>query len=130
MAYELSQCLKITLVAGADLSGAAYLWVKLNADGQAVPCTAITDAPVGVVQNSPRAGEEAEIVVQGVTKVIGAAALSAGAFLGTDAASKAKAIVPGTDTTAYAVGRVLKGTAAANELASALIDTAVPHRAA
>jgi hypothetical protein len=129
MAYETSQGFKITLVAGADLTSAAYQWVKLNASGQAVLCTAITDKPAGVLQNAPKATEECEVVVQGVSKLVGAAALAVDALLGTDAASKAKAIVPGTDTTAYTVGRVIKATGGANELVTAFVDCAVPNRA-
>ena len=52
MAYESNAyALKITLVAGADLSSAQYKFVKLDSNGAAVVCSAVTDVPVGVLQN-------------------------------------------------------------------------------
>jgi hypothetical protein len=129
MATEISQSIKITRIAGADLSAAAYRWVKLNASGQVILCTAITDRPVGILQNAPRLTEEAEICVAGGSKVVGGAALAIDALIGTDANSAAKALTPGTDTTAYVLGRVIGSTGAANELASVLIDCAAPTRA-
>lgn len=121
MAYEIAPAvLKITLVAGADLSTHQYKFVKMNGSGQAVLCTAVTDVPIGVLQNDPKSGQEAEITVIGGTKVKAGVALAIGDAIGTDATSTAQVVTVGTETTVYNVGRVL--TAATSGLASALVN--------
>lgn len=120
----------ITLAAGADLTGSQQLFVKVNGSGQAVPVSAATDNPVGVLLNNPAQGFEALVAVSGQIKVISSAAIAAGAVLGTDATGKAITIVPGTDSTKYQVGRALESSAAAGVVITALIDTLIPGRAA
>jgi len=130
MAYEINPyAVKITLVAGADLSAAQYKFVKLSS-GQAVVCSAATDIPVGVLQNAPLSGQEAEITVIGGSKIIGSASISVGAQVGTTTAGKAAALTPGTDTTKYIVGTILSAPGADGEIGTALINCAAPHRAA
>ena len=123
MAYEISPySLKITLVAGADLSTHQYKFVKMNGSGQAVLCTAVTDVPIGVLQNDPKSGQEAEVVVIGGTKIKGGEALAIGSAIGTDANSTAQVVVVGTETTVYGVGRVLTATTASGGIASAIVN--------
>lgn len=125
MAFEVgtANALKITLVAGADLSTHQYKFVKQNASGQAVLCTAVTDKPIGVLQNDPKSGQEAEIVVVGGTKIKGGEALAIDSTIGTDANSTAQVVVVGTETTVYAVGRVIGvATTGAGGVASALVN--------
>lgn len=121
--------------AGASLANAQYTFVKLNGTGdQVIQCSAVTDIPVGVLQDNPASGETATVCIFGLTKLVtGAAAssgLAAGQQIGTDAAGAALAITPGTDTTKYLVGRVLYASAAAAEYVSAFIDCVAPGRAA
>lgn len=130
MAYKGSQPFKITLEAGADLSAKQYFFVKLDANGKAVSCSAATDKPVGVLQNKPTSGQAAEIVVVGLTKVSSDAALTIGALIGTSADGQADAKTPGTDTTEFVVGTVLTTTGAADVIGSVLVNCANPHRAA
>jgi hypothetical protein len=86
MAYEINPyALKITLVAGADLSAAQYKFVKLNSSGQAVLCSAVTDRPIGVLQNNPTSGLEAEVTVSGGTKVVAGGTVAIGNAVGTNA---------------------------------------------
>jgi hypothetical protein len=134
MAYEINNySLKITLVAGADLSAAQYTFVKLDATGGVIQCSAVTDAPIGVLQNNPSSGQEAEVVVAGGTKVKVGAAITAGNLqttaLGTSAAGLAVAKVLGTDTTNFSVGRPLSAAGGANEIITAVINCAAPNRA-
>tara|TARA_B110000211_G_C13930993_1_gene487178 strand:+ start:707 stop:958 length:252 start_codon:yes stop_codon:yes gene_type:complete len=83
MAYEISNyTLKISLEAGADLSAAQYKFVKISS-GKAILCAAATDAPIGVLQNSPTSGQEASITVAGGTKLVAGAAIAAGVVIGT-----------------------------------------------
>lgn len=131
MAYEINNySLKITLVAGADLSDAQYKFVEIGTGGVVTVCNAATDKPIGVLQNAPLSGQEAEIVVAGGTKVVSSAALTVGTLIGTNNAGKADAKVPGTDTTEYVVGTVILASGADGEIATAVVNCAAPHRAA
>lgn len=131
MAYEISNySVKVTLVAGADLSAAQYKFVKLNASGQVVVCSGATDLPIGVLQNDPASGAEAEVLVVGGTKIIAGAAIGEGAQIGTSSAGKAAALVAGTDTTKYVAGTLLTESGADGEIVTAVINCANPHRAA
>lgn len=130
MAYEISNyTLRITLEAGADLSAAQYKFVKISS-GKAILCAAATDAPIGVLQNSPVSGGEASIVVAGGTKIVASAAIAAGVVIGTASTGKADAKVAGTDTTEYAVGTVILGSGADSDILTAVINCASPTRAA
>lgn len=131
MAYEISNySVKVTLVAGADLSAAQYKFVKLNSSGQAVVCSSATDIPIGVLQNDPASGAEAEVLVIGGTKIIAGAAIAEGAQVGTSTAGKAVALTAGTDTTKYVAGALLTESGADGEIVTAVINCANPHRAA
>lgn len=131
MAYEINNySLKITLVAGADLSTHQYKFVEIGAGGLVTLCNAATDKPIGVLQNAPLSGQEAEIVVAGGTKVVSSANIAVGALIGTDNAGKADAKTPGTDTTEFVVGTVILTAAAAGEILTAVVNCAAPSRAA
>jgi hypothetical protein len=131
MAYEFSNySVKVTLVAGADLSAKQYTFVKLDSSGQAVAAAAATDIPVGVLQNAPTSGQEAEVLIVGGTKIVAGAAISEGAQIGTGSTGKAVALVAGTDTTKYVVGTLLTESAADANIVTAVINCATPHRAA
>jgi hypothetical protein len=131
MAYEIANsAVKITLVAGADLSANQYYFVKINSSGLAVLCSGATDKPIGVLQNDPASGEEAVITVVGGSKVVAGASIDEGVLIGTASTGKADAKTPGTDTTEYVVGTVILAAGADNEILTALINCSNPHRAA
>lgn len=67
----------VTIVAGADLSARQYRAVNISG----VLSTSATNG-FGILQNKPQSGEHATVVVVGVTKFLGAAAIAAGAFIG------------------------------------------------
>lgn len=129
MAYEISQAVKITLVAAADLSAKQYFFVKLDSDGKAALCSGATDKPIGILQNAPVAGAEAEIVVSGGSKVVAGGTLDEGNSCGTDGNGKAVALAAGTDTTKFIVGQVLSA-GAANEIVTVVINAASAARGA
>ena len=130
MAYEGQQIKIPGLKAGADLSAAQYMFVKLNADNQVILCAAATDIPIGVLQNKPDAsGKAAEVCVMGITKVSSDAALTAGNMIGPAADGQADAKTAGTDATGFVCGQVVVGSAAAAGLAVAVINCATPHNA-
>jgi hypothetical protein len=130
MAYKGSQPFKISLEAGADLSAKQYYFMKLDSAGKAVVCAGVTDKPIGVLLNNPTAGQAAEIVVVGLTKVSSDAALAIGDQIGTSADGQAAPYVAGTDTTKYIVGAVLETSGAAGVINSVLVNCANPHRGA
>lgn len=130
MAYE-HGVLDITFEADADLSSHQFKFMKWSGDNQVAVCAAATDVPIGVLQNAPDAAGKAAVVrLLGVSKVNSDAALSIGDLIGTSADGQADAKTPGTDTTNYVVGRVIKASTAAGGYASALINCLNPHRAA
>ena len=116
--------------AAADLSAKQYYFVELGS-GTVNVTDAITDVPVGVLQNKPdAAGKHAEVAMFGFTKVVAGGAISAGALIGCTTAGKAVALTIGTDTTTYVLGRALTAATADGQVISATVDCMAPTRAA
>lgn len=112
MAYEIPGFKPGTLVAGADLSALQYRFVKLNASGQVVAITADTDQPIGILQDKPAAaGRSAEVMCNGISKLVGAQAMTAGNKVGPSANGRGDDTSPTTPC-----GQVLEGTGAADEI--------------
>lgn len=130
MAYEINPyALKITLVAGADLSADQYKFVKMDSNGKAILVAALTDRPIGVLQNAPRSGEEAEVTIIGGTKIKAGGTVAEGTVLKTSAAGLTIACTVGTDTTHYILGTSLVD-GANGEIISAVVNCASAARAA
>jgi hypothetical protein len=124
MAFEFSNySVKITRVASGDLSASQYRFVKLSTTDLVVVCSSATDIPIGVLQNAPTSGQEAEILIIGGTKVEAGEALAIGDALGIVANGRGAAA---NTTTEYTLGTVLSTTAAAGEYATAVINCANP----
>ena len=122
MAYEIPG-FQFTLPAGADLSAAQHKFVKINSSGQVILCAAVTDKPIGILQNKPNAaGVAANIMANGVSKLIMAANAAKGDRIGTDAAGLGAIYVHGTDTTKYIVGELLDDNSAANGKATIIFN--------
>lgn len=122
MAYEIPG-FTVTLEASADLSAAQHKFVKLDSNGQVAVCAAVTDKPIGVLQDKPAAiGRAATVMVMGISKVQGDANLAKGDQVGTSADGQAAAYVPGTDTTKYIVGEILEDNTAAGGLCSMIFN--------
>jgi hypothetical protein len=131
MAYEISNySVKVTLVAAADLSAKQYHFVKLDSAGKAAAIAANTDRAIGVLQNAPLAGQEAEVLVVGGTKLVAGEALAEGAVLSTTSAGKADSILVGTATTQYILGTALTEVANDDEIVTAVVNCASAGRAA
>jgi len=129
MAYEFSNySVKVTLVAGADLSAKQYNFVKLNSSGQAIAVAADTDVPIGVLQNAPTSGQEAEVLIVGGTKIVAGAAITLPSAIGTGSTGKAVALAT-TDTTKYVVGTLISASAADANVVTAVINCANATRA-
>ena len=120
MAYA-GQQICATFAAAADLSAKQYYFVKLSAANTVNVCTAITDIPIGILQNKPESGEAATVCLFGISKVSADGTLAAGNIIGTSADSQADAIAAGTDTTVYTMGQALE-TAAAGDTVSMFLN--------
>lgn len=130
MAYSGPEVKLTGLKAAADLSAKQFYFVKLTADNTVNVCSALTDVPIGVLQNTPTANQAAEVTVLGQTKISGDADLDVGMLIGPSADSQADARTIGTDTTHYVVGQVIVGNTAAAGIVTAVINCCNPHRAA
>jgi len=104
-------------LAAADLSSNQFYCVYKNTTNNQYALCA-TDGMVfdGVLQNKPAAaGDAAEVMCLGVTKVIAAETLTAGDLWGVGSAGTAKIVEAtntGADTGDYVAGRVIEGAAA------------------
>ena len=112
MAYESPSVTIGTLTAGADLSAKQYHFVVLASATTVNVATAITNAPIGILQNNPTSGQQAIVQLFGISKVVADGTLAAGNFIGTSADGQADAISPGTDTTVYMTGQCIQAASA------------------
>ena len=112
MAYESPLVTIGTFTAGADLSAKQYHFVVMASATTVNVATAITNAPIGILQNDPESGEQAVVRLSGVSKVVADGTLAAGNFIGTSADAQADAISPGTDTTVYMTGQCVEAASA------------------
>lgn len=115
-------------LAYVDLDTKQYHFVKETANGIEL-CSAATDRPAGILQNDPKAGESAQIMRLGKSKLVCGGTIALGDQIGTDNAGKGDTKVAGTDTTNYVVGSACEG-GAVNEIISVVVDCMNVHRAA
>ncbi len=120
MAYEIPG-LQWSLEAGEDLSSYQHCFVKLSS-GVVVHCDAITDQPIGILQNNPTSGKMATVMVMGISKIKSSEALTADKYVGTFTDATGAPYVHGTDDTTYIVGQVVEPSTAVNELASIMFN--------
>lgn len=132
MATDTGPVLDMSFPAGADLSALTnqFKFVELAAGGVVTVCNALTDVPIGVLQNTPASGEMAEVRVVGPTKLQADAALATvGAIIGTSADGQADAKTLSDAGTEFAVGRTLTTAAAAGEVFRAVVNCISPAKA-
>jgi len=121
MAYEAIGQDIGTFTAAADLSAKQYHFVVLASATTVNVATAITNAPIGILQNKPESGQQAIVRISGVSKVVADGTLAAANFIGTSADAQADAISPGTDTTVYMTGQCIEA-ASAGETTSMILN--------
>lgn len=124
MAYQHAVFQPAGLKAAADLSAKQFYFVKKNAvNGEVALASVDGEIVMGVLQNDPTAGQGAEVMALGLTKVVADEALTAGDYVGTSVDGQAK-IVETTNTGAdigdYVVGQVFEG-AGAGAIATIMI---------
>lgn len=120
MAYELNTEVLGTLLAGADLSGSQYKFVKMS--GATVILAAVAGEKIlGVTTQKPVSGDVAEVVVEASAVPIQAgAAFAAGAYLMTDATGRA---ITAATTGSTIVGQALEAATAAGDIVTMRLAT-------
>lgn len=107
------------LLAGADLSSSQFLAVKLASTAkEVITVNASTDAAIGILQNNPADGEEAEVRFLGVSKMKMAATIDAASDLGWDSTGQGTARAQGGSR---AFGRVIEASTTEGDLSTVLL---------
>lgn len=116
MAYESVGTDLGFFTAAADLSSKQFYFVKLASSSTVNVCAAVTDKPIGILQNKPESGEQAVVRVFGVSKVSADATLAAGDVIGTAADGQAQPISLGSETTVHVCGQAIEAGSAGETL--------------
>jgi hypothetical protein len=128
MAFE-SPGNQYSFVAGESLVGEQYHFVKLHTDGTVKIVTAVTDIPIGILQNAPADKAMATVMVDGISKLAGEAAMGVSLVVGMHDNGKGIVVTPGNEVTQYSVGHVLVANTVADGLAVVVFDCKSPRRA-
>ncbi len=88
MSYEVPGFKLGTLTAASDLTAKQFCFAKVSGVNQADLALA-ADKAIGIIQNKPAINTAVELMVNGVSKVLAGAAVTAGAAVGPDATSRA-----------------------------------------
>ena len=108
-----------SFTAGADLSLFRYRAVRLSADNTVNVASNITASTfLGVLDNDPKSGEAAAVVVEGLTRIAAGGNITAGAVISHNASGFAVASASGS----VIIGRALEA-GAAGQIISALIQS-------
>ena len=92
--------------AAADLSAKKYYGLTIDSVGEAALISAITQIPIGILQNAPDAqGKPAGIASNGISKCVLGGTLSPGVPVGFSAAGK----IVADAATNYTAGVLMKG---------------------
>jgi hypothetical protein len=120
MAFEKGGLI-VNFEANADLSAKQYRAVKMVTGSKVDVCSAATDVAVGILQNKPSAaGQTADVMIFGLSKVDSDAALAVGNLISTSSDGQLQVAV----ATNYPIGHVVFASGAAGELATAIIAPA------
>jgi len=111
-----------SMKAAADYKTKQWHFVRISGDrAVTVGVTTEGDAVYGVLTNKPETSEAATVAVLGVTRVVAAAEIDAGALVMATTAGQAKA----AGTSKYAVGRAREAAVTNQELSVFLLTPAV-----
>lgn len=123
MAYQSSPVLDFSFEAAEDLSSYQYQFIKINTSGKARLLDSAVELPDGVLQNAPASGEEANVRMLGISKIVTNGALDEGTFIraefvSTSDAGKAQDC---TEDKEFTMGRVVLASGAEDDLASVFL---------
>ncbi len=126
---NIKKVLTETFIAAVALTAYQYHGMKMSANRTCTIFAAETDVPVGVLQNTPGSGEEAEVLVIGRSPIVLGGTIVAGNPFYFDGSGHAIASVAGTSTTKYVAGICTIG-GDIGETGEAIINCAAPGRGA
>lgn len=86
-----------TYPANGDLSSYQYRFVKLESAGTVAIC-GNGEVPLGILQNDPEDGEQAKVMIFGISNLVAHAAISVNDKLGSQASGRAVAVTADTNT--------------------------------
>ena len=89
--------------AAADLSSKQYCAMKISASQKVNVCSVAGETSIGILQNDPTLGQEASVMLTGISNAVYGAAVAAGASLTTNAAGLLITAVTGNKIMAVAV---------------------------
>ena len=118
MAYS-EGTVSITLPASTDLSASQYCFVAIDTSGE-VALSGDNGNPVGILQNKPDAqGRAAEVLIQGVSKLVSSSAtFRAGYNMGSAASGQGKETV----SSSYRNGVIIESASAVGDIVSVLFQ--------
>lgn len=114
-----------TYTADADLSSYQYRFVKLTATGIAICGNG--EVPIGILQNDPNIGEQANVMLMGISNLVAHAAIAINATLGSQAVGRA--VTVSADTNTYNAIALEAATAQGDEI-KVLLTAGVQYRSA
>lgn len=120
--------LEIDAKANSDLSAKQFFIVKQTAADTVDLTSAVTDRPYGVLANAPKANQAAEVVTDGIAKVVSdgsGTSIAAGDQLGTDTSGRA---VKCTTNDRPLLGESLDASTAAGTVIRVKLKPGVPFR--
>ena len=97
----------LSMVAREDLSTAQYKIVNVHDANGIKLRVAVGTGVLGVLDNKPKSGENATVVVEGLTRCFAGATITAGSFITVTASGTATAVVSGQ----YMLGKAIIGCA-------------------
>lgn len=116
MAWELKGFSVGNLVADVAQTSNQYKIVKMDTtNNQFTLCSVDGERGIGILQDTPAAGDPGEIMMMGISKVVASEALTAGQFYGTSTSGTAKIVegtITGADVGDHVLGVVIQGAAA------------------
>jgi hypothetical protein len=117
MANREHPVLVTSFLAAEDLSTHQFKVMELSS-GNVQRTNAITDVPIGVLQNDPASGGVADVMHDGVTRAVAGAAIAVGAKVACTAAGKVQTAA----TTQHVLGVALTAAAADGDIITVLLQ--------
>jgi hypothetical protein len=116
-----------TFEADEDLSDYQYHGVTMSDDRKVDLQDANTDIPCGILQNTPKDTQEAEVLVVGRTPIVAGETIAAGNRIRIDSNGHAMVFEVDTDTTTYCCGFCTVG-AEVGEIIEAIVNCINPFK--
>ena len=86
-----------TFEANGDLSDYQYRFVKLETAGTVAIC-GNGEAPIGILQNDPEDGEQANVMLMGISNLVAHAAIAVNETIGSQASGRGVTVSADTNT--------------------------------